>query len=228
MKVIIFFTLFLSWTGFSQVDTTHLHFFKDKTISTVVYYSQWDGKAIAYNKKGEIIYENGVRNFAGHASVYFSHYPSGAVKSAHYSSAPDAGIQWYKSDTQFDEEGNVTSYYEQSQEDLMRPSFHTEPTQSSTISIYNHRTKFVNSTHYLILCTVTEGQKSKEVMLKPGEFYLGPQFNVRDSIIKLSEKVTYKVEVPNVKRKLKLKEDYQLIDLGKGVLVHTIEITKRR
>lgn len=228
MKVILFFLLFFSWTSFSQVDTTHVHFFKDNTISTVIYYSQWDGKAIAYNKKGEIIYENGVRNFAGHASVHFSHYPSGAVKLAEYSSAPDAGIQWYKSNTQFDEEGKVTGFFEQSQEDLIRPSFHTEPSQTSVITIYNHRTKFVNSTNYLIVCKLTEGQKSKDVILKPGEFYLGPQFNERDSIIKLSEKVTFQFEVPNVKRKGRITNEYEVVDLGKGVLVHTIEIKKRR
>lgn len=228
MKVILFFVLFFSWTSFSQVDTTHVHFFKDNTISTVIYYSKWDGKAIAYNKKGAIIYENGVRNFAGHASVHFSHYPTGEVKSVEYSSAPDAGIQWYKSNTQFDEEGNVTGFSEQSHEDLIRPSFHTEPTQTKIFSIYNHQTKFVNNTNYLIVCTLTEGQKSKEVMIKPGEFYLGPKFNVSDSIIKLSEKMIVQFEAPNVKRKRKLKEDYQIMNIGEGVLLHTIEVKKRR
>lgn len=228
MKLIFLFAVCVCLNGYSQVDTTHLHFFEDTTISTVIYYSQWDGKAIAYNKKGAIIYENGVRNFAGHASVHFTHYPSGAVKSAHYSSAPDAGIQWYKSDTQFDEEGNVTGFFEQSHEDLMRPSFHTEPFQSSAITIYNHRIKFVNNTKYLIVCTITENQKSKEIILKPREFYLGPQYNERDSVITLSEKVTFQLDVPNVKRKKKFKEDYQVMNLGKGVLVHQIELKEKR
>lgn len=229
MKPIVFFLLqSLSTTLFSQVDTTHIHFFSDKKISTIIYYSQWDGKAQAYNLKGEIIYEKGVRNFAGHASVHFSHYPSGAVKSAHYSSAPDAGVQWYKSDTQFDEQGNITGYFEQSHEGLLRPSFQFEQIKSATISMYNHRTKLVNNTNYLILCTIKEGQTSKEIVIKPGKFYLGPNYNVQDSVIDLSEKVTFQFEVPNVKRKTRIIEKYEIIDLGKEVLMHTLVLENRK
>lgn len=68
--------------------------------------NRW-GQARAFSKAGEIIYEKELRRIAGHSSVTFSFYNNGAVKKAEWSSAPDAGIQWYHTSTWFDENGKV-------------------------------------------------------------------------------------------------------------------------
>jgi len=67
------------------------------------------GQARAYNDKGAVIYEKELRKIAGHSSVQFSFYENGAVKKAEYSSAPDAGIQWYRTYTYFAPDGTITS-----------------------------------------------------------------------------------------------------------------------
>ena len=108
-KILILILIFSQLVVFSQVDTTHIHRFKNGKISTVTWLNNnREGKAQAFNKKGEIIYESHVRKFAGSAYVIFKHYDSGAVKYAYYSSHPDAGIQWYRKETWFSEEGTIT------------------------------------------------------------------------------------------------------------------------
>ena len=71
-------------------------------------------KVEVFNKKGEIVYTGSRRNFAGHSSVYLTFHENGGVKTIKASSAPDAGIQWYRSEYQLDEDGNVISKREDS------------------------------------------------------------------------------------------------------------------
>lgn len=98
----------------SKMDTLHIHYFKNGKLSTIITSDYRSGMAIAYTIKGDTIYKREVRSYAGHASVNFTHYPSGAVKNAAYSSAPDAGIQWYKDKTLFSEEGSIIDVMEDS------------------------------------------------------------------------------------------------------------------
>jgi hypothetical protein len=70
------------------------------------------GRSWAYNRSGEVIFEGQTRRVAGHASVRFSYHPNGAVSKVETSDAPDAGIQWYRSTTTFDEDGNRTGFWE--------------------------------------------------------------------------------------------------------------------
>lgn len=115
--------------SFSQkMDTIEVVRFKNGKISTIKLRNQREGVAKAFNQKGETIYENGTRLFGGHASVDFKHYPSSAVKQANYSSAPDGGIQWYKTETFFDENGKITHVNDLSNDRLMRPSYLTPTT----------------------------------------------------------------------------------------------------
>lgn len=97
-------------------------FFKTKQLSTQKCYDKDKrfGKAIAYNKKGVVIYEKELRTIAGHASVYFTYHPNGAICKAEWSSAPDAGIQWYKSSDEFDENGKLVHHSEQSYDDRLQ------------------------------------------------------------------------------------------------------------
>ena len=116
--------IFIHQCTFAQkMDTLEVVRFKNGKISTLKLSNEREGIAKAFNLKGETIYQSGTRRFAGHASVEFKHYPSGAIKQANYSSAPDGGIQWYKTETFFDENGNITHVNDLSYDRLMRPSY---------------------------------------------------------------------------------------------------------
>lgn len=97
-------------------------FFKSGQLSSQKCYDKDKrfGKAIAYNLKGEIIYEKELRTIGGHASVYFSYHPNGGVQKAEWSSAPDAGIQWYNATDVFDESGKKISHTENNYDDYLR------------------------------------------------------------------------------------------------------------
>lgn len=119
---LIFLLILLAGGARAQIDTSHTHYFTSGELSTlIVYEDSQKGKAKAFDKSGEVIYEKRVRKYAGHASVHFTHYKSGAVKTAQYSSAPDGGIQWYKSTTEFAEDGTVTNETEQQNELIYNP-----------------------------------------------------------------------------------------------------------
>jgi len=110
---------------------THTYFKGSKKISTSTCYDnhQRFGKAIAYNRKGEVIYEKSLRKIAGHSYVTFSYYTDGAVSRAYWSDAPDAGIQWYKSDTWFKNDGTIDRVTEQSHDmhHITSPQIWREP-----------------------------------------------------------------------------------------------------
>lgn len=111
-------------------ECQYAYFNGSKTVSTSVCWQmpeRFSGRAIAYNKKGEIISEWQISRMHMLASVHFSYYPSGAVKRAEYSSHPDGGIQWYRSFTDFDENGVVTGVTNQSHEDLISPTVNPQP-----------------------------------------------------------------------------------------------------
>jgi hypothetical protein len=115
-----------------KMDTIEVVSFKNGKISTLKLSNHREGLAKAFNQKGEIIYESGTRRFAGHASVEFKHYPNGSVKQAIYSSAPDGGIQWYKTETYFDKNGIITHVNDLSYDRLMRPSYIIHTTGPNT------------------------------------------------------------------------------------------------
>lgn len=106
---LLIFILFVQLIN-AQTDTLHIHYFHNGAISTISYLNEnREGKALAYNFEGEIIYEKNTRRIHGSASVSFSHYKNGMVHKANYSSYPDAGIQRYKSYTTFNENGERIS-----------------------------------------------------------------------------------------------------------------------
>jgi len=122
------FILSLSITA-QETDTLHIHYFTNGKIATLTTLKNYWGNAYAFNIKGDTIYTRQVRRVGGNAMVHFSHFPSGAVKKARYSSHPDGGIQWYRSETFFDEKGNITDKREDSHERLLSPThYHINPT----------------------------------------------------------------------------------------------------
>ncbi len=135
--ILLTFVLF-SLTALSQRDTIHIHYFPNGKISTFSYIDENRyGKAFAYNLKGEVIYENETRRIHGSAGVRFSHHANGMVKTAHYSSHPDGGIQWYRTTTTFNEKGEKISEIHDNYEGPGQPSPHilieTVPQPEKTI-----------------------------------------------------------------------------------------------
>ena len=97
-----------------------LHHFTTGQVSTL----EWTdkdgrfGRSRAYKRDGTVIVDHHTRRIAGHASVHFEYHPNGAVSRSEFSDAPDAGIQWYRSTTTFDDQGNRTGFSEQVHDDL--------------------------------------------------------------------------------------------------------------
>lgn len=72
----------------------------------------WDkderfGKIVGYNNVGELLFEFYLRKVGGHGSVQVQYFANGQVQKIHYSSAPDGGIQWYREQLVFDEQGKL-------------------------------------------------------------------------------------------------------------------------
>ena len=95
--------------------TVVLHYFTTGELSTKEWMDTQDhwGRSSAYKRSGELIFQGQTRRVAGHATVDFSYHPNGGVSKVETSDAPDGGIQWYRSTTTFDEEGNKTGHTEQ-------------------------------------------------------------------------------------------------------------------
>lgn len=179
------------FTGTKKVSSTHCY---DKD-------NRW-GRARAFNRLGQQIYERDLRRIAGHSTVEFTYYETGAVKTASYSSAPDAGIQWYRSFTTFSEDGKVTSEthddYDDRPQVLYRhhPGEHipqkptTPAPRKTTVAecavIYTSEFWFTNYTPHTVVVTAT-GKYNKSVTftlslhpretLKCGQLILAQQFD---------------------------------------------------
>lgn len=78
-----------------------------------------DEKVEVFNRKGDLVYHGNRRDYAGHSSVHLSYHPNGGVSRIEASSAPDAGIQWYKARYTLDGDGNITDRSEQSHDMLV-------------------------------------------------------------------------------------------------------------
>ncbi|TVR79757.1 MAG: hypothetical protein EA412_05850 [Chitinophagaceae bacterium] len=192
MKYLYLLLFFISNTAvFAEMDTIEIHFFDNGNLSTMKTKSGMIGKAIAYNIKGEIIYQKEIRSFAGHASVYFSHHPNGAVKTANYSTAPDAGIQWYKSTTEFSPDGEITNKTVRSHDmreriiqtyivetgpenDELEPDVQEEDTTfvqeiMECASIHQNKISLVNHTPYELFIYFVYQREKYEYTLSSGE-----------------------------------------------------------
>lgn len=97
----------------AKLVSTCLH--RNGTTSTR---EEWDadkrnGNLKIFNKSGVLLLDLNLRNYAGHASAQLSYHPNGQVSKVEYSSAPDAGIQFYKARYRYDEEGQQTEKWEE-------------------------------------------------------------------------------------------------------------------
>ena len=195
--------LFVSWSSYGQpFGNCRYTYFKNGKKATSQCYDANDhwGQARAYNGKGEVIYEKDLRKIAGHSSVQFSFYENGAVKKAEYSSAPDAGIQWYRTFTEFAPDGTITSEVHQNYDDgpgttapfrrqeyVAPPTTTTNPTPApckpapTTVAcavIYSSEFWFINTTPYSVVVTATHKHRKNEMSsltLRPRQSAKGGQ-----------------------------------------------------
>lgn len=92
-----------------------LHYFTTGQISTKEWTDadgRW-GRSWAFARDGHELINYQTRKIGGHASVRFSYHANGGISKAEISDAPDGGIQWYRSVTTFDPEGNRTGFTEE-------------------------------------------------------------------------------------------------------------------
>lgn len=172
------------------------------------------GYAKAYNEQGVEIYSMSTRNVGGHASVDFQFYESGAVRSAHYTSQPDGGIQRGDVRHRFDETGKVIEVIDLSDDGfgrtVTRPILRFEtpntpapakPEIAVCAEIYSTEIYLLNLTRKKVVVTVTKqpvnGQYFKtDYHLNPGDSilagtYIGAQLFVPASSVfnvQISEK----------------------------------------
>jgi len=92
-----------------------LHYFVSGELSTKEWMDKDDrwGRSLAWAKDGRELMNYQTRRIGGQASVTFSYHANGGISKAEVSDAPDGGIQWYRSTTTFDENGDRTGFTEQ-------------------------------------------------------------------------------------------------------------------
>lgn len=166
--------------------------FKNGKVSTSECFdtdNRW-GRARAFNSAGKEIYNKELRRIGGHSSVEFSYYNNGAVKKAHWSSAPDGGIQWYRTTTYFSEDGKITSEiddsYDKGPGTFIRnpgPGYtkhekpKVNPKPATTVEcavIYSSEFWFTNTTRYTVEVDATRNNNDHfTITLKPRETLKG-------------------------------------------------------
>jgi antitoxin component YwqK of YwqJK toxin-antitoxin module len=170
------------------------------------------GKATAYNKTGSIIYEKELRTIGGHASVEFTFYPNGALNKASWSSAPDAGIQWYNSTDIFSEDGKLVSHTENNYDDYLHLTAPYNPKQKDTTlikpdSVLSDKKKvityFINHTYYSITVMTfdkSNGKLLNERNMKPGDIINVVMYEYTKNNFEPSRKYHFKI-IPTSNKK---------------------------
>lgn len=211
-SVILLFLAVVSLTPFSQLNSktketekgTYVYaYHKNGELSTEQFHPAGNnygeqGYAKAYNYKGIEIYSKPTSRSAMLSSVHFSYHANGAIKCAEYSSHPDAGIQWYRSFTYFDEYGVQTGFSEMSHD------MHTTITVPDT----SYR-------HYVELNKLEQLKKEKAIHDKiEQEKTDSLLFFISDSIsINLDTTIIYLAEpINNLRRKQTLVKNKIIIE----------------
>jgi hypothetical protein len=180
MKLLLFLVATsCSWLCFGHSKDTVfiLHYHQNKKIATKevkLSNDQLWGYAKAFDQQGKEIYFMHTRGVAGHATVDFSYYPTGAVKQAHFTSHPDGGIQWSDITHRFDENGKITEVIDNSSDDYGQHRLPIDPKilndTLNTVIAPNKQdvivcAEFYTTTIYLINVT-GKSRKFKALQLK--------------------------------------------------------------
>lgn len=187
-----------------KTDCANKYFAHSRVLSTSICYDKdrrW-GKAIAFDRNGKKIYENGVRNIGGTAGVTFSYYDDGAVKTAHYHSQPDGGIQWYDVLTHFSQEGVVTGEddngYDRMHNVLAPPAVRKPPTppappkQEVAKCAVPYATEFwfINDARFPMIAIAQRKGNAKDIkalVLQPSDTVKGGEFIMAKQFVNLSD-----------------------------------------
>lgn len=185
-------TALLHAQGRERIENTDsgrvvLHYFTTGQLSTMEWMDKderW-GKSRAFDRLGKETFNYSTRRIGGHASVHFSYHPNGAISKAEVSDAPDGGIQWYRSTTTFDENGNKTGFIEQGHDDhgpIGRPELYvqpnqrlepiTEPTEMPCQRLFTNEVFVVNKARTLVAVLVKP--KTGYHALEPDRILLAP------------------------------------------------------
>ena len=210
--------------SFAQTDTLEIHYFKSGKLSSIqLLENNRFGKALAYNQKGEIIFEQSIRRIGGHASVYFSYYESGAIKKAEYSSAPDGGIQWYKSYSEFNEKGERTNFYELSNDQLFNPFPPSEtPTpfvKTPSVSLENHEVLIVNNSKYTIIVEIALKGANETLILEKRKTHEIENIWLNQEK-DLSEEFSFTYTIPNAKKAKSVQLNKMRLDGKEHKILH--------
>ncbi len=124
-----------------RFDNCTAHYFKNSDLkSAEICYDEnrYHGIARAFKIDGSVLEIWQISHMHVISSVQFTFHSNGAVHRAIYSSHPDAGIQWYRSETTFDMEGNKTGFFEERHDDMVTSPHlhiekHKEPTQKQEV-----------------------------------------------------------------------------------------------
>lgn len=217
-KGILYLILFFNAQLFAQKnDTLQLHLvkFPNGKISAYSYLlkSTDTGKAYAYKANGELLFEYEISRLHGHTSVYFEHHENKTVSKIEISSAPDGGIQWYRSFLYYDENGNFLRKDTDSHDKTT--ILYQEPIKEEVVvcsTIYQNETYFINQTKDKLAVSYsargelkTEILGSKDTLLMgsliQAQFFQNPdkeaKFNAT-SIRKNKNKYIYTFQLINV------------------------------
>lgn len=252
---VLTFVVLISFLSTAQQDTIHIHYFPNGKVSTFTYIvDQREGKALAYNLAGEIIYEKGVRRIYGSSGVNFTHHPNGMVHKANYSSHPDGGIQWYRTYTEFNDKGELIKEVEDNYEGPGRPSPHilrmnpneTLPKQQpaptikekepnpkketvTCATIHQNLVEVVNHTNFKIEVTFIYQNKDTVMVLNQGEKASGPTFISAEVSRPVKENITFRFS-PTKRRKnvIEIIKTNQLEQYKTKHVIHLLESSTKR
>jgi hypothetical protein len=167
-----------------------LHFFDSGEVSTLEWTDRDDrwGRSKAFKRDGTVIFDVPTRRIAGHAYARYTYHPNGAVHKVEFSSAPDGGIQWYRSTTTFDRDGDRTDFKEFGRDNygiIPRPKVGTtgsppDPPQQEAMPcqrLFNNEVFVVNPTNALVRVVATP--KHASPAMPGGTFTLAPDDTLR-------------------------------------------------
>lgn len=159
-------------------DTTVLHKVKYPNGKLSAYSwmlkSTGNGRATCWDPQGKVMFDSEISRNHGHHSVQFDHHPNKVVSRVEESSAPDAGIQWYRTTYYFDEKGIKTGENRQSHDDQLHIRLNDPPvvpekeTQQCAV-LYNNETWFINQTEFTLIVSYTARNETKTDTIASGD-----------------------------------------------------------
>lgn len=137
--------------------------------------STGNGRATCWDPKGAIMFDSEISRNHGHHSVHFEHHPNKVVSRVEESSAPDAGIQWYRSTYYYDEKGVKTGENHDSYDD--RPSLFVPGPQETPQQVivpppvvtYTSEIWFINQTEFTLIASYTIKGETQSDTLRSGD-----------------------------------------------------------